>query len=134
MKSDIARFEREIAVERADLLANLALLEDRARAVTDWRRQVRRHPLAAVGAAAAGGLLLAMLTEGQPRSAAARDADGHGDQRARPRGNPIIERIVSALAVVAAERVFAAIGVAMPTLDDAPRAARAPRTPVNDGP
>jgi hypothetical protein len=119
MTTDIARFEREIAVERAALLANLALLEDRARALTDWRRQVRKRPLAAVGAAAAGGLLLAMLTSQRPRAATSQTTDDADDApRGRPRSHPILDRVVSALAVVAAERLFAALGIVMPSLAD----------------
>ena len=121
MTTDIARLEQEIAAERADLLANLARLEDRARALTDWRRQVRNRPLAAVGVAAAGGLLLAMLTDGRPRRASSPASDGaNGGERSEPRSHPIIDRIVSALAVVAAERAFAALGVAMPSDGEAP--------------
>lgn len=127
MTTDIARLEREIAAERADLLANLALLEDRARELTDWRRQVRHRPFAAVGAAAAGGLLLAMMIDGRSRSAGSQETDGNDDARARPRSHPIIDRIVSALAIVAAERAFAALGVAMPSLADAPAADREPK-------
>lgn len=144
MTTDIERLEREIAAERAELLANLALLEDRARALTDWRRQVRKRPLAAVGAAAAGGLLLAMLTDRRHRSAASPAIDGTDDSdgaRERPRSHPIIDRIISALAVVAAERAFAALGIDMPSAADAqdddrePRASsrdRAPRTNTGD--
>ena len=130
MTNDIARLEREIAAERADLLANLALLEDRARELTDWRRQVRNRPLAAVGAAAVGGLLLAMITDGRPRSAASQATDGADEPRSRPRSNLIIDRIVSTLAVVAAERAFAALGITMPSLTDAPAA---PRDSPGDG-
>ncbi|MFA6167550.1 MAG: hypothetical protein WC700_13105 [Gemmatimonadaceae bacterium] len=128
MTTDMARLEHEIAAERAELLANLALLEDRARALTDWRRHVRKRPLVAVGAAAAGGLLLAMLTDRRPRSVASPEIDDTDDAdnaRARSRSHPIIDRIISALAVVAAERAFAALGVAMPSLADAPVAHRA---------
>jgi hypothetical protein len=130
MTTDIARLEREIAAERAELLANLALLEDRARALTDWRRQVRKRPLAAVGAAAAGGLVLAMLTDRRPRSAASPsidDTDEGDGARARPRSHPILDRIISALAVVAAERAFAALGINMPSEADAPDPEREPR-------
>ncbi len=126
MTTDIARLEREIAAERADLLANLALLEDRARALTDWRRQVRKQPLAAVGVAAAGGLLLALLSGGRRRTAPSQATDGSDDARERPRPHPIIDRIVAALAVVAAERAFAALGIVMPSLADAPAAHRDP--------
>ena len=132
MTTDIARLEREIAAERADLLANLALLEDRARALTDWRRQVRKQPLAAVGAAAAGGLLLAMMTDGRPRSAASPATEGDDDARMRSRPHRLMDRIVSTLAVVAAERAFAALGISMPSAADTPGDERAPRTTKGD--
>lgn len=138
MTTDIARLEREIAAERAELLANLALLEDRARALTDWRRQVRKRPLAAVGAAAAGGLLLAMLTDRRPRLAASPASDGTDETvrsdgaRTRPRSHPIIDRIVSALAVVAAERAFAALGISMPPAADESAGVREPRETSRD--
>ncbi|MHB8837816.1 MAG: hypothetical protein ACYC7F_02560 [Gemmatimonadaceae bacterium] len=117
MTTDIARFEQEIAVERAALLANLALLEDRARALTDWRQQVRKRPLQAVGVAAAGGVLLALMA-GRRRSPVSAAPAPDGADEARPRPHPIVDRIVSALAVVAAERVFAALGTAFPSLAD----------------
>ncbi len=137
MTTDIARLEREIAAERAELLANLALLEDRARALTDWRRQVRKRPLAAVGAAAAGGLLLALLTDRRPRSAAVTATDGTDgaaatDGRAGSRSHPIIDRLVSALAVVAAERAFAALGITTTSAADAPADDRDTRKTTRD--
>lgn len=132
MTSDIARLEREIAAERADLHANLALLEDRARELTDWRRQVRKQPLVAVGAAAVGGLMLAMMTDGRPRSAGSQTADGADEPRSRSRSHLIIDRIVSALAVVAAERAFAALGINMPAADDEPSDDREPRATRGD--
>jgi hypothetical protein len=134
MKSDIARFEREIATERAALLANLALLEDRARALTDWRGRVRKQPLAAVGVAAAGGLLLALVTSGRPEAAASNPANGADARPARLLAHPIVERIFSALAVVAAERLFAAIGVAMPALSEPPAGADTSRRPAREAP
>ena len=132
MTNDIARLEREIAAERADLLANLALLEDRARALTDWRRQVRKRPLVAVGAAAVGGLLLAMMTAGRPRSAASQATDDTDESSPRPRSHPIIDRIVSTLAVVAAERAFEALGINNPSTADASASDRGPQAPRSD--
>ncbi|HEY3286113.1 MAG TPA: hypothetical protein VGJ96_03220 [Gemmatimonadaceae bacterium] len=134
MKSDIARFEREIAAERAALLANLALLEDRARALTDWRGRVRKQPLAAVGVAAAGGLLLALVTSGRPDAATSNPASDADARPARLLAHPIVERIFSALAVVAAERLFAAIGVAMPALSEPPAGADTSRRPAREAP
>ncbi len=136
MTTDIARFEQEIAVERAALLANLALLEDRARALTDWRQQVRKRPLQAVGAAAAGGVLLALLA-GRRRAPVSAVPAPDGADEAPPRPHPIVDRIVSALAVVAAERVFEALGVLLPAADerneDDPPAAPSPApTPTRD--
>jgi type IV secretory pathway VirB10-like protein len=138
MTTDIARLEQEIAAERAELLANLALLEDRARALTDWRRHVRKRPLAAVGVAAAGGLLLAMLTDRRPRAAAdastegSNGAEGANGVHARPRSNPVMDRIISTLAVVAAERAFAALGLSMPPAADGPAPERDTRRTTRD--
>lgn len=64
----IDRIEHEIAEEKDALRYNVGELKERAREVVDWRTQVERHPLALMGAAAVGGLLLASVLRPGPRS------------------------------------------------------------------
>lgn len=125
MTSETERLEREIALERVELAENLAALEVRARELTDWRWQVRHRPLAAVGVAMAGGVLLAAMTG--PRAPRGRRGPDAGDDRAvgpSLLSHPIIARLVAALAVVAAERAAETLGELIPGLtramDDAP--------------
>jgi len=116
MTTHAARYEREIAEERTALRANLAILEDRARALTDWRRQVRQRPMAAVGVALVGGLLLAAVSTRRPRrEAVAADDD---DARSPVHSHPLIDRVVANLAVIAAERVLDALGEMLPSRHD----------------
>lgn len=61
--------ESRMREERAELRANLGELGDRVRSVTDWRRQFRSNPLLGAGLAFGGGLLLASLLRGPPRTA-----------------------------------------------------------------
>jgi len=117
MTTHAARYEREIAAERTALLANLAILEDRVRAFADWRRQVRQRPMVAVGVALAGGLLLAAVSKRRPRRGAS-VADGD-DTRIPARSEPLIDRVVAALAVIAAERVMDVLGDMLPSRGDA---------------
>lgn len=51
----------EINRSREDLKANLQELENRVKAVTDWRAQFRRHPGAMIVVALVGGVLLSSL-------------------------------------------------------------------------
>jgi hypothetical protein len=57
----------DIDQTRGDLKSNLEELENRLKAVTDWRVQVSRHPGAMVAVAVVGGALLSLLT-GKRRS------------------------------------------------------------------
>jgi hypothetical protein len=57
----------DIDQTRGDLKSNLEELENRLKAVTDWRVQVDRHPGAMVAVALVGGALLSLLT-GKRRS------------------------------------------------------------------
>ena len=58
------QIERDIAAERNELGRNLQLLENKARALTDWRMQFRKHPFALMAVALGGGALLGVLTSG----------------------------------------------------------------------
>jgi hypothetical protein len=51
----------DIARTREDLMANLEELENRMKAVADWRGQFRRHPGAMIAAAMVGGALLSAM-------------------------------------------------------------------------
>lgn len=116
MKDDTERLEREIALEKAALADNLVTLESKAREVTDWRWQVRQRPLASVGVAVAGGVILAMLTGG--RAPRGRRGEAPGEDAAGParHSHPVVDRLVSALALVAAEKAVEVISEMLPGL------------------
>ena len=72
-----AALEREIAEEKDALGENLAALEHQAKELVDWRAHVRKSPLAMMGVAFGGGLLVAAMTgsgrsRGSTRSSSAR--------------------------------------------------------------
>ncbi len=56
------RIEQQIDREREVLRANLDELEDRVRAIVDWRRHFRGRPGLWMGCALGGGLLIALAT------------------------------------------------------------------------
>ncbi len=126
MIAETKRLKREIALEKAALSENLETLEDKARELTDWRRQVRKRPLEAVGVALATGVVLAVVV-GRRRPGARRRPDT-GDDLGAPSllAHPIIDRLVAALAVVAAEKALEMLSEIMPgssgKLKDAPLA------------
>jgi len=67
--------QQHIHREREVLRSNLEELEDRVRAVVDWRRHFRSNPALWLGCALAGGLLIALAaprSEGAPRPLAYR--------------------------------------------------------------
>jgi hypothetical protein len=70
---DTNQIERQIAAERSDLGRNLHELEDKAKALTDWRTHYRNHTAIALGVAFGGGLLMGALTSGSRNGAAAED-------------------------------------------------------------
>lgn len=113
MTRKTAQLEREIEEEKSALTENLSELEARARALADWRLQVRRHPLASAGAALAGGFALAMIAGGH-RARGASDSrpadDAAGARRSSLLSHPIVEQFVATLATVAAARAVELIG------------------------
>jgi hypothetical protein len=126
-----AQLEREIEHEKSALAHNLGELEARARALGDWRLQVRRHPLASVGVALAGGVALAMIAGGHDARGARTDQapdDGNGQRAPRPSllSHPLVEQFVATLATVAAARavdLFSEMATAptSPSRTDVPR-------------
>jgi hypothetical protein len=58
------QIENHIANQREDLKSNLAELENKVKAVTDWRQHFHNHPAALVAAAFGAGIILAALTRG----------------------------------------------------------------------
>jgi hypothetical protein len=60
----------EIAIDidrsREDLKSNLAELETRVKAATDWRAHFRNHPGPMVSAALVGGVLLSLMIGTRP--------------------------------------------------------------------
>jgi hypothetical protein len=61
-----AELRSEIEASREAITETIKRLDDRMHRVVDWRAQVREHPLIAIGAAAAGGMLLAGMFRRKP--------------------------------------------------------------------
>ncbi|HSU57645.1 MAG TPA: hypothetical protein VLT36_26620 [Candidatus Dormibacteraeota bacterium] len=57
-----------MSIERGQLGQNLRELQSKVEQTTDWRLQFRKRPMAFIGAAFGGGLLLALMTGGRCRS------------------------------------------------------------------
>lgn len=117
MNDEMARIQNEIDAEKAVLADNLSELEDKAREVTDWRLQVGKRPLEAVGVAMAAGVAIAMLTKrGGRRAVAPHEGNGNGSAPAGSVGwsHPVIDRVLNALVAVAAAKAVEVIGDSLP--------------------
>jgi len=79
MGESTSQIEWDIASERNALGRNLHELETKAKSLTDWRTYYRNHPLAMIGIAIGGGLILGAVTVASSRSTreygASREAD-----------------------------------------------------------
>lgn len=128
MTTETMRLKRELALEKAALAENLEALEGKARDLTDWRQQVRKRPLPAVGVALAGGVVLAMVAGGRRPGVRRRPDSGEDGVAPSLLAHPVIDRLVAALAVVAAEKALELLGEIMPgvsrELEDEPQAPR----------
>jgi hypothetical protein len=62
------QIESHIENRREDLGSNLNELEQKVKAVTDWRQQFQKNPKTMIGAAFGGGVLLASMMGGRKRS------------------------------------------------------------------
>jgi hypothetical protein len=60
--------ERHIEAQRSELGENLGELKDKVKSAVDWRAQFEERPLAMMGLAFGGGVLLSALLPSLPRS------------------------------------------------------------------
>lgn len=119
MGQNTDQIERHIEKQRLELDDNINDLRKKVKDTFDWRVQFEHHPMAMVGAAVGGGLLLSALF-GRPRSAPVQgepwqpetsasgsgsydDKARHGRYPKRPESKSLRD-IKIALASVAAER------------------------------
>ena len=75
------QIERYIEEQRAELGYNIQDIEQRVKDTFDWRAQFEQRPLAMLGLAVGGGLLLSALIGSRPRS---RNKSSFDEQRYKP--------------------------------------------------
>lgn len=104
MSESIEELQALVEREKASLTEHLAELEQKVRENTDWRVQVARRPLAAVGIALAGGVALGMLGGGRRRSAPARVDAPNTTSEPRPAAepSPVVAHLQDAAVSIAA--------------------------------
>jgi hypothetical protein len=113
------RLVQEIAAEHESLGENLQELESRVRAVADWRGHVQRRPIAMLGLALGGGILLSALM-GSPRRRRSKVVessvaeDDRPTQRIRAPVDETWDRFRGALVAAATARVAAYIEDSLP--------------------
>lgn len=109
------QIENQIEKTRDDLGANFQELEQKVKEITDWRHHYQNHPMALMGAAFGGGLLVAMIFGGtrHRRSAIPSSAPS---VMSRPTRKVIDtwDHIQDALVGVAAARVTDFVGELIP--------------------
>jgi ElaB/YqjD/DUF883 family membrane-anchored ribosome-binding protein len=79
------QIEAHIEMTRQQLHSNFRELAQRVKAATDWRRQVRNHPMILIAASFAAGVLLAALVARTPWRSARMRAVQAPSSRARRR-------------------------------------------------
>lgn len=72
---------QDIAQARAELGSNLGELEHKVKSVADWRCQFQKRPMAILGLAFGGGLLLSRLVK---------QTNGRGKRRRRHSWIPVV--------------------------------------------
>jgi hypothetical protein len=103
------QIEREIERARGNLGSNLDALENKVKAVADWKEQFREHPTAMMGIAFGGGVLLAALVGGKRSAPGPRRASAAGGV-----ANDVWDNVKSALIGVAATRIKTLVSEAVP--------------------
>jgi hypothetical protein len=118
------QIEAHIDRTRDRLGSNLRELEGKIDAATDWREHFRGRPHVFLGAAFAGGVVLAGVLRSKaprraPLTAAASPNGGHGGQgSAQRQARELWNNIQGALLGVAAARIKDYIGEMVPGFDD----------------
>lgn len=101
---ETAALQHTIEVERAGITRNVELLQDKARAMADWRAPIREHPGDALTIALIGGGILGLLSGGGRRrvirgvTAAAISAR---EGRPAAPAHPVRSRVAGALVTLA---------------------------------
>lgn len=105
MSARIAALQRTISTEKASITRDLGALEDKARAMVDWREPIRKKPWDAVGIALLGGGLLALMLGGgrRRRVAAGTSASPVSEPptQSSPRPHGVRTRVIEALTTFA---------------------------------
>jgi hypothetical protein len=114
----------EIAAEKESLGQNLQELETRVRSVTDWRGHVQRRPIAMMGLALGGGILLSALVGSPPRrrrkitKIRETAADERPTEWVTQAGDDTWDRFKGALLAVATTKAAALLEDAVPGFHD----------------
>jgi hypothetical protein len=125
MVETTAEIATHIETTRDHLGANLHALERKIKSATDWREYFQSSPMTVVGAAFAGGVLLAMATGTRPRRVrgSVRAISEHALPR-RPMGPhaqevvTMIDNVKGALIGMAATRVKDLVADVLPGFRD----------------
>ena len=130
--------EAHIDRTRERLGSNLRELEDKVDAATDWRQHFRERPYLFLGAALAGGAVLASAMRrtppsGEPREVAVRRVAGH-DGLVQAEVWALWNTLQGALLGVAAARIKDYIGELIPGFDEHYRRAEQRATAVGNRP
>ena len=131
MEQTTAEVTREMEDARQELDQDLAELTVRAKSAVDWREQVGKRPMAALGAALVGGFLLAGVTRRRsPRNDGALPwpVSGIRNGNGRPRRSANRGPVAGALVAVASTALAKMLGEMIPGFRDE----HTKRTPVRD--
>ncbi|HUG27431.1 MAG TPA: hypothetical protein VMK53_03970 [Gemmatimonadales bacterium] len=123
MSPQIEALQRTIDYEKASINRGLDAMEDKARAMVDWREPIRNRPWDAVGLALLGGGIIALMggkkrRKQKPR--ATRAVDNEPDAPASSRSNGIRTRVVAALTTFAVAKAGDVLQHLLPGRESAP--------------
>lgn len=122
MSTSVQRLQRTIDTEKAAISRNLGALEDKARALVDWREPVRARPWEAVTLALLGGGAIALLSGRRSRKTPRAAATGGPEPTVAPeaRSHDVRRRLAQALTTVALAKVADVLRSNAPAKGDTP--------------